>query len=370
MTVTDTQTPSRQAAFRVSHNAHPVADEERERILADPGFGKHFTDHMVNITWTPEEGWAGASVTPYGPIQLDPAAAVLHNAQEIFEGMKAYRHADGTIHTFRPEANAARFQRSAHRLALPELPPDLFLQSLKELIALDGAWVPTAPETSLYLRPFMFAEEAFLGVRPAKRVAYYLIASPAGAYFSGGVHAVKIWLSTDYARAGKGGTGAAKTGGNYAASLLPQAEAYEHGCAQVVVLDSVEERYLEELGGMNIVVVYKDGTLATPKSESILAGITRQSVLQLAADAGHDVVERRISIDELRDGVASGEITELFACGTAAVVTPISELKAENFTITPAKPEGELSLKLRHELTDIQYGRAADTHHWLTRLDA
>ncbi|HEU0256751.1 MAG TPA: branched-chain amino acid aminotransferase [Microbacteriaceae bacterium] len=368
MTITDPGTQP--ATFALTRNPHPTPEARRSAILADPGFGNYFTDHMVSVTWTPETGWANAAVTPYGPLQLDPAAAVLHYAQEIFEGMKAYRHADGSIHTFRPEANAARFRRSAHRLALPEMPEDLFVRSLKELIAVDGAWVPDAPEMSLYLRPFMFAEEAFLGVRPAKRVAYHLIASPAGAYFAGGVEAVKIWLSTDYARAGKGGTGAAKTGGNYAASLLPQAEAYAEGCAQVVFLDSVEEKYLEELGGMNIVVVYKDGTLATPKSESILAGITRESVLQLAVDEGHPVEERRIAIDELKEGIASGEVTELFACGTAAIVTPISELKAKDFSLTPVKPEGDLSLRLRAKLTDIQYGRAADTHQWLTRLDA
>lgn len=358
-------------SFQVTPNPSPVPASRRESILADPGFGVHFTDHMVGLRWTPEEGWHEPRVVPYGPLQLEPAAAVLHYAQEIFEGLKAYRHADGSIWTFRPEANAARMQRSAHRLALPPLPEEHFIAALKQLVAVDGAWVPSAPETSLYLRPFMFAEEAFLGVRPARTVAFYLIASPAGAYFTGGVAPVSIWLSTQYSRAGRGGTGAAKTGGNYAASLLPQAEAYEKGCAQVLFLDSVEEKYLEELGGMNIVLVRRDGTLITPASDSILEGVTRTSILQLARDRGLNVEHRPVTLDEWREGAASGEITEVFACGTAAVVTPIAQLKGEGFTIGDANaPAGELTMSLREELTDIQYGRRPDRHGWLTRLDA
>jgi branched-chain amino acid aminotransferase len=310
-------------------------------------------------------------VQPYGPIPLEPSAAVLHYAQEIFEGLKAYRHADGSIWSFRPEANAARMRRSAKRLSLPELPSEYFVESIRQLIAVDGAWVPSAPETSLYIRPFMFAKEAFLGVRPAEKVAYYVIASPAGAYFTGGVTPVSIWLSTQYSRAGKGGMGAAKTGGNYAASLVAQAEAYENGCAQVLFLDSEEGKYLEELGGMNVVLVYKDGTLVTPESDSILEGITRDSILQLARDRGHKIEQRKVTLDEWRDGVASGDITEVFACGTAAVVTPIALLKGEGFEVGSADaPAGELTMSLRQELTDIQYGRLPDRHGWLTRLDA
>jgi branched-chain amino acid aminotransferase len=358
-------------AFQVTPNPEPRSIEERDRILADPGFGVYFTDHMVDICWSRTGGWHRPRVQPYGPIALDPAAAVLHYAQEIFEGMKAYRHADGSVWTFRPEANAARLQRSARRLALPELPTEHFIESLRQLIAVDGDWVPSEPETSLYLRPFMFAKEAFLGVRAAEKVGYYVIASPAGAYFSGGVAPVSIWLSTSYARAGKGGTGAAKTGGNYASSLLPQQEAYEHGCAQVLFLDSQESQYIEELGGMNVVLVKKDGTLVTPESDSILEGITRDSVLQLAEDRGHRVERRRVSIDEWRDGVASGDIVEVFACGTAAVITPIAELKGEGFSVGQADaPAGELTMSLREELTGIQYGRREDRHGWMTRLDA
>jgi branched-chain amino acid aminotransferase len=349
-------------------NPEPTSDTDREAILADPGFGKHFTDHMVDVCWSKIGGWHRPRVQPYGPISLDPAAAVLHYAQEIFEGLKAFRHDDGSIWAFRPEANAARLQRSAVRMALPELPTEFFIDSIKELIAVDGAWVPSAPGTSLYLRPFMFAKESFLGVRPAEKVNFYVIASPAGAYFKGGLAPVSIWLSTEYSRAAKGGTGAAKTGGNYASSLIAQQEAYDNGCDQVLFLDSEEEKYLEELGGMNVVLVKKDGTLVTPESASILEGITRDSILQLAEDRGHAVERRRVTMDEWREGAASGEIVEAFACGTAAVIAPIGTLKAKDFEIVHEATETAMSL--REELTDIQYGRREDPHGWMMRLDA
>ncbi|GAA3925253.1 branched-chain amino acid aminotransferase [Microbacterium soli] len=366
MTDTTTSAPAGELTFAVTKNLAAASTAQREEILRNPGFGLHFTDHMVDICWSEKGGWHRPRVQPYGPISLDPAAAVLHYGQEIFEGIKAYRHTDGSVHTFRPDRNAARLQNSARRLALPELPTEYFIQALHELIAVDGAWVPSGEDQSLYLRPFMFAKEAFLGVRPAKKVGFYLIASPAGAYFSGGVKPVRIWLSENYARAGKGGTGAAKTGGNYASSLLPQAEANDKGCDQVVFLD--QHRHVEELGGMNIVFVFKDGHLATPASESILEGITRDSLLQLAEDRGLTVERRDVSLDEWREGVASGDIVEVFACGTAAVVTPIGALVAEGFE--DVQPLGELALSLREELTDIQYGRREDRHGWLHRLDA
>jgi branched-chain amino acid aminotransferase len=357
--------------FQTFKNENAKTPAEREAILADPGFGNYFTDHMVDICWSEAGGWHRPRVQPYGPIAMDPAAAVLHYGQEVFEGLKAYRHADGSIWSFRPEANAYRMQRSARRLALPELPVDYFLDSIKELVRNDIDWVPTGGEKSLYLRPFMFAKEAFLGVRAAKKVNYYVIASPAGAYFTGGVAPVSIWLSSDYARAGKGGTGAAKTGGNYASSLIAQQEAYDHGCAQVLFMDAEESQYLEELGGMNVVLVHKDGTLITPESSSILEGITLDSVLHLARDRGLATEMRRVSIQEWRDEAASGNITEVFACGTAAVITPIAELKAANFSIgSPDAPAGELTLSLREELLDIQYGRKEDPHGWMMRLDA
>lgn len=369
MSTTDVASTADRFDVRTSTTARSTA--EREAVLQAPTFGTAFSDHMARISWTADGGWQDRRVEAYGPLVLDPATAVLHYGQEIFEGLKAYRHADGSIWSFRPDANARRLQRSAKRLALPELPEQYFIEALRQLIAVDGDWVPSAPETSLYLRPFMFAKEAFLGVRPAHKVAFYVIASPAGAYFHGGVKPVSIWLSTQYSRAGKGGTGAAKTGGNYAASLVAQAEAAEHGCAQVLFLDSVEGKWLEELGGMNIVLVYKDGTLVTPQSDSILEGITRDSILQLADDRGHTVERRRVSIDEWREGAASGDIVEAFACGTAAVVTPIAMIKAADFEIGSADAEaGELTMSLRAELTDIQYGRRPDPHGWMLRLDA
>ena len=355
--------------WQVTRNDAAKTDAERAELLKDPGFGKVFTDHMVDICWSEKGGWHRPRVQPYGPISLDPAAAVLHYAQEIFEGLKAYRHADGSIWAFRADRNAARMQKSARRLALPELPAEYFLDSLKQLIAVDADWVPTQDETSLYLRPFMFAKEAFLGVRPAAKVNFYLIASPAGAYFPGGVKPLSIWLSTSYTRAGHGGMGQAKTGGNYASSLVAQAEAYEHGCQQVLFLDAQEGKYLEELGGMNVVLVTKDKKLITPESDSILEGITLASVLELAKDRGYTVEQRPVTIDEWRDGVASGDIVEAFACGTAAVITPIGELKSADGTITMPDAAERVALSLRTELTDIQYGRGEDRHGWMTRLD-
>ena len=358
-------------AYTVTPSSHPRSTEQRAALLAgDLGFGKHMTDHMVSIDWDAERGWHDARVQAYGPLALDPAAAVLHYGQEIFEGIKAYRHADGSIWTFRPQANGERLQRSAARLTLPSLPVDEFVESLRQLVAIDHEWVPSAAETSLYFRPFMIATEAFLGVRPAQAAAYHVIASPAGAYFANGVSPVSIWLSQDYARAAKGGTGAAKCGGNYAASLLPQMQAREHGCSQVLFLDPVEGKYLEELGGMNVFLVHADGRIVTPAlSGSILEGITRSSILQLARDRGLQVEERKVSIDEWRDGMASGDIVEAFACGTAAVITPIGELKGEGFSIGDAgAPAGAITMALRKELTDIQYGRVPDRHGWLVRL--
>ena len=360
--------------FSVTKSGEPTAAGAREAILADPGFGKRFTDHMALATWTPDEGWHDARVVPYGPLTLDPATAVLHYAQEIFEGLKAYRHEDGSIWAYRPEANAQRMTRSAHRLALPPLPEEDFLASLKALVQVDQDWVPPygTGETSLYLRPFMFASEVFLGVRPANHVTYGVIASPAGAYFSGGLKPVTLWISTNFARAGAGGTGAAKCGGNYASSLAGQLEGIQHGCDQAVFLDSSTQTYIEELGGMNLFLVYRDGRIVTPElTGSILEGVTRMSILQLAKDLGYTPQERRIPIQEWKDGAASGELTEVFACGTAAVITPVGELRWEGGSCDhrrAGEPGDEVALSLREKLLDIQYGRTEDTHGWMTRL--
>jgi branched-chain amino acid aminotransferase len=349
-------------------STNAVEDDRLTEILANPGFGVHFTDHMVTVEWTPDSGWHGARVTPYAPLTLDPATAVLHYAQETFEGMKAYRHADGSIWTFRPEENAARMVRSSKRLAFPELPVDDFVQAVDALVTIDERWVPDPEgEKSLYLRPFMIATEKFLGVRPAQHVTFMVIASPAGAYFKGGVKPVTLWLTTEYTRAGRGGMGAAKTGGNYASSLVAQQEATGHGCDQVVFLDAQEGKYVEELGGMNMYFVYDDGHIVTPETGTILEGITRASIIELAGKLGHQVQERRFSIDEWRDGVTSGAIKEVFACGTAAVVTPVGSLKWDGGEV-PAPASTDLTMKVRQALVDVQYGRAEDTFGWMHKV--
>ena len=360
-------------SFPVTPASRPRSEGERAQILANPGFGTNFTDHMLVATWTDGQGWHDGKVVEYGPITLMPSAAVLHYAQEIFEGLKAYRHEDGSVWAFRPEANAQRMARSATRLALPQLPEEDFVGSLRALVEVDQEWVPAfgEGEKSLYLRPFMYASESFLGVRPAKEVTYSVIASPAGAYFSGGLKPVKLWLSTQYARAGAGGTGAAKCGGNYASSLAGQLEGMEHGCDQVVFLDSSTQTYIEELGGMNLFFVMKDGRIVTPElTGSILEGVTRSSILELSKELGLDPREERIEIEQWKDGVRSGEITEIFACGTAAVVTPVGELRWDGGSApsTAGDGGGEVTNAIRERLLDIQYGRAEDTHGWLTRL--
>ena len=356
--------------FEQRKNPHPRSASERAAILDNPGFGTNFTDHMAVATWTLADGWHDAAVVPYGPFALDPATAVLHYAQEIFEGLKAYRHADDSVWLFRPEQNAARFARSAKRLALPELATEDFIGSIEALVAADVDWVPSGGEKTLYLRPFMFASEAFLGVRAAHRVTYCCIASPAGSYFSSGVKPVKIWISTTYTRAAPGGTGAAKCGGNYAASLIAQQEAAEHGCEQVMFADAAEHTWLEELGGMNVYLITDDGEIITPElTGSILEGVTRNSILTLAAEWGLTPVERRIGVAETLEGLLSGKITEMFACGTAAVVTPIASLHNDEGDVVVGTGEtGETTAAIRKALMDIQYGRTEDTHGWLKRI--
>ena len=357
--------------FKVTKSDHAKSDAEREAILVNPAFGVNFTDHTVVIDWTLDGGWHNARVEPYGPIMMDPSAAVLHYGQEIFEGIKAYRHDDDSIHTFRPTANAQRLQKSAHRMALPELPTELFVESLRQLISVDGDWVPKPQnEKTLYFRPFEIAAENFLGVRAAHRAEYRVIASPVGPYFTGGLKPVSIWVALDSARAGKHGTGEAKTGGNYAASLLAQNEGYENGCSQVMFLDAESATYIEELGGMNLFFVYADGHVVTPSLDgTILRGITRDSVLTLIRDRGIHVEERKVTYVEVRAGYNSGEIVEVFACGTAAVITPVGQLKSRVETIGPADPQpGELTVSLRQQLTGIQYGRVEDRHNWLVKL--
>lgn len=360
--------------FAIERSANPTPPERLEEILAAPGFGKYFTDHMVSIEWTEEKGWHDAKVRPYAPISLDPSASVLHYGQAIFEGIKAYRQADGSIKTFRPEANGKRLQDSARRMKMPELPVDVFVESLRQLVDIDQAWVPKAGgEEALYLRPFMIATETTLGVHPSNSYTYYVIASPAGAYFANGIKPVSVWLCEDYVRAAPGGTGAAKFAGNYAASLLAQAQAAEKGCDQVVWLDAIEHTYIEEMGGMNLFFVYgagADAQVVTPAlSGSLLPGITRDSLLQIARDRGYTTDERRISIADWESAANSGEMSETFACGTAAVITPVGEAKSNhgNFAINGGQA-GSITLELREALTGIQQGRVEDTHGWMHTL--
>ena len=360
-------------AFASTRNPTPASAEDRAAIMANPGFGQDMTDHMVTATWTKGVGWHSGKLTAYGPIQMSPAAAVLHYAQEIFEGLKAYRHPDGSIWTFRPEENAARLNSSARRMVLPELPVDTFIDSLRLLVEADQAWVPQAGsgEQSLYLRPFMYASDSFIGLRPSTEVKYSVIASPAGSIFHGGPKPVTLWLCEHFARAGDGGTGAAKCGGNYASALAGQREGVENGCDQAVFLDSSTRTYVDELGGMNVFFVTKDGKLRTPElTGSILPGITRKSILELAKEFGLEAQERRIPVQEWKDGVESGEILEIFACGTAAIVTPIGELRWEGGSArsTAGESGGEVTRGIRARLLDIQQGRAEDTYGWMLRL--
>ncbi|MDR3508510.1 MAG: branched-chain amino acid aminotransferase [Caulobacteraceae bacterium] len=358
-------------ALTFTHLPHPapVSAEDRAARLVDPGFGRVFTDHMVTIRYTEGRGWHDAKVEPRAPLSLDPASAVLHYAQEIFEGLKAYRTDDGGVCLFRPEANAARFRLSARRMGMPELPDELFVGALEELVRIDRDWIPGG-DGSLYLRPFMFANEVFLGVKPSSEYLFITIASSVGQYFKNKAEAVSVWVSQDYTRAAPGGTGAAKCGGNYAASLLAQAEAIAHGCDQVVFLDAVERRWVEELGGMNVFFVFDDGSLTTPPlGGTILPGITRDSIIRLAQDAGLEVRERPYSLDDWRADAASGHLREAFACGTAAAVTPIGTIKSGqgDFTIGNGG-SGSVTQGLRTALVDIQRGRAPDRYNWVRRV--
>ncbi len=353
--------------FSVTKNNSSKSEDQRKEILENPGFGKYFTDHMVLIDWEQDKGFTNPRVVPYAKLEVDPANMTLHYGQAIFEGLKAYRHKDGTIKTFRPFENAKRFARSAKRMAMPEMPEELFVQAIKELISVDKNWVPEDREKSLYLRPFMFATEVGLGVRPANKYLFMLIASPAGAYFPKGLKPVSVWLSTEYVRAAPGGTGEAKFAGNYAASLIAQAKAAQEGCDQVVWLDAIERRWIEEMGGMNLYFVYgKQNKIITPElTGSLLAGITRDSILTLAKDLNLTSSEARISVEDWKKGCESGEITEVFACGTAAVITPIGTVKSKDGIFQVGSGEtGPLTSKLRDALLDIQTGVAKDEHQW------
>ena len=345
---------------------------EKKPKIADENdlvFGKQFTDRMFVMEYDAGKGWHSPVIKPYGPFSMDPAAMVLHYSQEIFEGLKAFRREDGSIALFRPEQNIKRFNKSAQRMCMPEVDEDFFLTALKELIRLESDWVPHSEGTSLYIRPTMIATEAMLGVRPADKYLCYIILSPVGAYYKGGIAPVKIWISDHHIRAAEGGTGEAKTGGNYAASLLAAGMATEQGYDQVLWLDAKEKKYVEEVGSMNMIFL-KDGKLVTsPLKGTVLDGITRKSVLTLARDMGYEIEERALSVDEVLDGVDSGAITEAFGVGTAVVVSPVGEFcfKGRKVTLGDGKT-GELTQKLYDTLTGIQYGRIEDKYSWVTEV--
>lgn len=358
--------------MKITLNPHVKDDATRDALVAEGGFGKHYTDHMIVCEWSEKDGWGEPELKPYGPISLDPATAVFHYGQEIFEGLKAYRQPDGSVALFRPTANAKRFAKSAARLALPEMSEALFIETIETLVKQDAAWVPNQVGESLYLRPFMFATEVGLGVRPSNKATYMLIATPAGAYFDPS-KAVSVWISTEYVRAALGGTGEAKCGGNYAASLVAQKAAFKEGCDQVVWIDAVERKWVEEMGGMNLYFVKgkgADATVITPKlTGTLLPGITRDSILSVAKDLGYKSEEVMLSIDDWRDGVAAGEITEIFACGTAAVVTPVGAAKSALGTwVTGDGQPGVITMQIRNHLLGIQHGTIADTHGWIQRV--
>jgi branched-chain amino acid aminotransferase len=352
-----------------------VPDAVRAAMLESPGFGQVFTDHMITLRWSEDQGWHEGQLQPYGPLVLDPATAVLHYSQEIFEGMKAYRQESGPIVTFRPYANAARFRNSAARMAMPQLPEDTFVQALEILVTQDKEWVPHSTSQSLYLRPFMIATTPALGVgRPANSYLFVVIASPSGSVFTGkGIRAVQVWLAEDYTRAAPGGTGAAKTGGNYAASFIAQRQALDEGCDQVVWLDAAEHRWVEEMGGMNLFFVYGSGSdariVTPPLTGSLLPGITRDSMLTLAPDLGIPASEEMVSVEQWRAGCEAGEITEVFACGTAGVVTPVGAVKgaSRGWQVGDGTP-GPVTMRLREELLGIQFGRLPDPHGWIHKI--
>ncbi|GAA4890904.1 branched-chain amino acid aminotransferase [Streptomonospora salina] len=357
--------------FDVRLSAQRKTPQERERLLGDPGFGTVFTDHMVTIDYMEGNGWYAPRLEPYGPLTLDPATASLHYAQEIFEGLKAYRHPGGEVACFRPEANAARLNRSARRMAMPELPEELFLGAIETLLRHDSEWIPSQPNSSLYLRPFMFATDVGLGVNhPSRSYRFVLIASPSGPYFSGGIKPVSVWLSDDYTRAAPGGTGEAKFAGNYASSFVAQSQAVQQGCDQVVWLDAKEHRWVEEMGGMNLFFVFGSGDearMVTPAlTGTLLPGITRDSLLTLGPELGFPAEEGAVSTDEWRRAALSGELTEVFACGTAAVITPVGHVKGRGTEFTVGDGQaGPVTMGLREELVALQYGTRADTHGWV-----
>ncbi len=352
----------------------PLSAEQMKQKTSDEsklGFGQKFTDRMFLAEWKTGLGWHNARIKPYEPFVLDPATAVLHYAQEIFEGLKAYRWEDGRIALFRPDMNACRFNRSAARICMPEVPEELFLNAVEQLVALEKDWIPSAPGTSLYIRPAMIAVDPYLGVKPGEHYYFFIILSPVGAYYAAGFNPVSILVEDKYVRAVPGGTGDAKTGGNYASSLKAGLEAKEKGFDQVLWLDGREQRYIEEVGAMNMFFAYGKQIVTAPLTGSILSGITRESVLKLAAGLGYSVEERMIDVNELFSDLRSGKVTEAFGSGTAAVVTPVGRLGYKDEALTVGNGGvGPITQQLYDTLTGIQTGKLEDRYGWIRILNA
>lgn len=333
------------------------------------GFGNYFTDHMFMMDYTEGKGWHDARIVPYGPIAMDPATMVLHYAQETFEGLKAYRDPEGNITLFRPEMNARRMINSNRRICMAELPEEMFVEAVEAIVKYEQDWIPTAKDTSLYIRPFMFSSEAGVGVHPAKTYKFVIILSPVGNYYPEGVNPVKIWVEDEYVRAVKGGTGFTKCGGNYAASIAAQVKAESHGYTQVLWLDGVHRKYVEEVGTMNVMFVINDTIVTAPLEGSVLPGVTRDSIIHILKDWGYKVEERELSIDELMEAGRNGKLTEAFGTGTAAVISPVGQLyyKGEEIVINNFKT-GDLTQKLYDTLTGIQWGRLEDKYGWVRHI--
>ena len=334
------------------------------------GFGHIFTDHMFIMNYDKGEGWHDARIVPYGEISLSPASMCLHYGQEIFEGLKAYRTADGTVQLFRPEENFKRMNNSAKRMVIPEIDEEFMLKALKKLISIEKDWVPHTEGASLYIRPFIISTDPYVGVKPADHYLFMIILSPSGAYYAGGLNPVKIYVEKNYVRAVRGGTGFAKTAANYAISLIGQEVADEQQYDQVLWLDGVEQKYVEEVGSMNIFFVI-DGEIVTPKlTGSVLPGITRKSALEICKNKGYKVSERRISIDEVAQAYDEGKLNEVFGTGTAAVISPVGKLKwGDKVMDINDNKIGPVSQMLYDTMTGIQWGKIPDEFGWITKID-
>lgn len=352
--------------IRIQKTTAPKAKPDQTKL----GFGKYYTDHMFIMNYDEGEGWHDPRIVPYGPFSLDPAAMVLHYAQEIFEGLKAYRTADGKIQLFRPEKNMARMNLSCDRLCIPQIDEEFAIKAIKTLVKIDEDWIPTEEGTSLYIRPYIFAIDAHVGVHAAKHLIFAIILSPVGAYYPNGIEPVKIFVEQKYVRAVAGGTGFTKAGANYAISLKGQEEAEKQGYVQTLWLDGVERKYVEEVGSMNVFFIIGDEVVTPALVGSILGGITRMSIIELLRSKGYTVNERRLSIDELTEAHKNGQLKEAFGTGTAAVISPIGELKYGDLVMEVNGGKiGETSQMLYDTLTGIQWGRIPDTMGWIQTVE-